>query len=167
MSIGSLMVRPLTVLALRTMGFRPLLFANGVFTAAVIASFSLVEPTTPHWLVFLLALTFGIARSTQFMTTNTLTYADVPPAALSRATSLGGVVQQLTVSFGVSIAAALLAAIAGPDLLPSVHDFHVVFLLVACITLASVPGFLLLQRNDGADARGQKRRAGPLVPARP
>jgi hypothetical protein len=84
------------------------------------------------------------------MTTNALTYADTPASKLSRSTSLGGVIQQLTVSFGVSIAATLLALIAGPGILPSVTDFHHAFLLVALITLVSAPGFLLLTKADGA-----------------
>lgn len=88
------------------------------------------------------------------MTTNTLTYADMPATKLSRGTSLGGVIQQLTISFGVSIAAALLSLAAGPERLPSVADFHLVFLLVAGITLLSVPGFLLLHPEDGAHVSG-------------
>jgi Putative zinc dependent peptidase (DUF5700) len=42
------------------------------------------------------------------MASNTLSYADIPAASLSQATSLGGLAQQLTVSFGVSFGAALL-----------------------------------------------------------
>ena len=99
---------------------------------------------------------FGVARSTQFVTTNTLTYADVPATKLSRSTSLGGVIQQLTISFGVSIAAAVLGLIAGPGRLPSVADFHAAFLVVALITLVSAPGFLQLRPEDGVNVSGHR-----------
>lgn len=157
-SLGTLVVRPVSASLMRRFGYRGLLSVNGVLCAAVIASFALVEPTTPHWLVFLMVLLFGIARSTQFMTTNTLTYADTPAAKLSRSTSLGGVIQQLTISFGVSVAAALLGLVAGPGRLPDVADFHHAFLIVALITLVSAPGFLRLRPEDGAQVSGYRPR---------
>ncbi len=134
-----------------------MLAGNGIICAGVIASFALVRASTPHWLVVLHVLVFGVVRATQFMTSNMLTYADLPQAKLSRGTSLGGVIQQLTISFGVSIAAALLSLVAGRDSLPTVADFHLVFVLVAGITLLSVPLFLLLRPEDGAAVTGQRR----------
>ena len=155
-SLGTLVVRPVSARLMRRFGYRGLLMGNGVLCAAVVAAFALVQPGTPHPLVFLLVLLFGVVRATQFMTTNTLTYADMPAAKLSRGTSMGGVIQQLTVSFGVSIAAALLSLIAGPGRLPSVADFHDAFLVVALITLASAPGFLRLKPGDGAHVSGYR-----------
>ncbi len=153
-SLGTLAVRPVSAAMLRVWGFRGVLAGNGLVCAGIIAAFALVRANTPHALVFLHVLAFGVVRSTQFMTTNTLTYADMPAGKLSRGTSLGGVIQQLTISFGVSIAAALLSRAAGPDQLPSVADFHRVFLWMAGITLLSVPGFLWLHPGDGAHVSG-------------
>lgn len=157
-SLGTLAVRPISAGMLRAWGFRGVLMGNGVVCAAIIAAFALLRPDTPHVLVFLHVLAFGVVRSTQFMTTNTLTYADLSAAKLSRGTSLGGVIQQLTISFGVSIAAALLSLAAGPERLPTVGDFHLVFVLVAGITLLSVPGFLLLRPGDAAHVSGHRPR---------
>ena len=158
-SLGALAVRPISLRLLRGMGFRNLLAANGVLCAIVIAGFALTTAETPHWLVLLHVAFFGVTRSIQFMTTNTLTYADAPASKLSRATSLGGVIQQLTVSFGVSIAAVLLALIAGPEHLPSVSDFHHASLLVALLTLGSAPGFLPLRQTNAAHV--SRYRAAP------
>ncbi len=162
-SLGTLAVRPISAWLMRRLGYRGLLMGNGVLCAVIIASFALLGPQTPHWKVFLLVLVFGVVRSTQFMTTNTLTYADTPANKLSRSTSLGGVIQQLTISFGVSIAAALLGLIAGPGRLPDVHDFHDAFLCVALITLVSVPGFLKLQPEDGAAVSGYRLKVARPV----
>ena len=156
-SVGTLAVKPISGTLLRQFGFRGVLIGNGVLCAVVIAAFALVQASTPHWIVFLHVLLFGIVRSTQFMTTNTLTYADTPASKLSRSTSLGSVIQQLTVSFGVSVGAALLGVIAGAGNLPSVHDFHLAFLTVAVIVLLSSPGFLPLKPEDGAHVSGYKR----------
>ena len=160
-ALGTLAVRPASAGLLRLVGFRPLLIGNAVLAAIVIAAFALIGPATPHWLIIAQVLAFGIVRSTQFVTTNTLTYADTPAAKLSRSTSLGGVVQQLTVSLGVAMGATLLSAIAGPAVVPSVADFHLAFVIVALVMLASAPGFLLLRRDDGAHV-SHHRTGSPL-----
>ncbi len=120
-SLGTLAVRPVAARLLRWFGFRRLLIGNArALRCRRSPAFALVRPHTPHWRSCASVLVFGIVRSTQFMTTNTLTYADTPAAKLSRSTSLGGVVQQLTVSVGVAIAAALLGVLAAPAVVPSV-----------------------------------------------
>jgi MFS family permease len=148
-ALGTLAVRPISAKLLRWLGFRNLLMGNAVLCSAVIAAFALIQPTTPHWLIVVHVLFFGVVRSTQFVSTNTLTYADTPSSKLSRSTSLGGVVQQLTISLGVAMAATILGLIAGPALVPSVGQFHLAFVLVALVTLISAPGFLLLAKTDG------------------
>ncbi len=156
-SASALAVRPVSAGLLRHFGFRRLLAGNAVVCAAVIASFALVQTGTPHWVDFLMVLVFGIVRSVQFLMTNTLTYADTPASKLSHSTALGGVIQQLTVSFGVSTAAVLLGVIAGPGRLPDVADFHLAFLLVALIALLSAPGFLRLREDDAAHVSGYRK----------
>ena len=167
MSLGALIVRPISGVMLRMWGFRLVLIGGAIFTAAVMAAFALVQASTPHWVIVALVTVYGLARGTQFITTNTLTYADMPAATLSRSTSLGGVIQQLTISFGVSIAAVLLAVVAGPERSPSVADFHLVFLIVAGITLLSAPGFLLLHRGDGANVAGKGAPAAARQAVKP
>ena len=162
-STSALAVRPVSAWLLRRLGFRRLLAGNGVVCAGVIASFAAIEAGTPHWLDFLMVLLFGLVRSVQFMMTNTLTYADTPAAKLSNSTALGGVIQQLTVSFGVSIAAVLLGVIAGPGRQPDVADFHLAFLLVALITLLSAPGFLRLREDDAEHVSGRRKAESPAV----
>jgi len=163
-SLSALAVRPVASTLLRFFGFRRLLAGNAVVSAAVIASFAAMQASTPHWIDFLMVLVFGLIRSVQFMMTNTLTYADTPASKLSSSTALGGVIQQLTVSFGVSVAAVLLGIIAGPHP-PDVADFHAAFLLVALLTLLSAPGFLGLREDDAAHVSGHQA-ASPSGPPR-
>jgi EmrB/QacA subfamily drug resistance transporter len=159
-ALSALAVRPVSALLLRLFGFDRVLTWSAVFGAAIVAGFALIGPETPRWLIMAYVFVFGIARAAQFMTSNTLSYSDTPAAQLSRATSLGGVLQQLSVSFGVSIAAMLLGLVTlnGAPLTP--EKFHIAFLLMAVIPLLGLPGFLKLQPEDGKQVSGHVRRSG-------
>jgi MFS family permease len=148
-ALAALPVRAVAVRLLGWIGFRSALIASAVAGSVTIAAFATLEPDTPKWLIVLLVLLFGLARSVQFMSSNMLAYADIPSARLSRATSLGGTLQQLSVSFGVSAAAILLALVAPAGARLGVAEFHTVFLLSALIPLLAIPGFLPLRRDDG------------------
>jgi EmrB/QacA subfamily drug resistance transporter len=159
-ALSALAVRPVSALLLRLFGFDRVLTWSAVFGAAIVAGFALIGPETPRWLIMAYVFVFGIARAAQFMTSNTLSYSDTPAAQLSRATSLGGVLQQLSVSFGVSIAAMLLGLVTlnGAPLTP--EKFHIAFLLMAVIPLLGLPGFIKLQPEDGKQVSGHVRRSG-------
>lgn len=144
---------------LRLMGFRRLLFVNSVVAAFVIAGITLLSPATPHWMILGYLLMFGIVRTTQFNTSNMLAYSEIPPALLSRSTSLGSTMQQLTLGFGVSISAALLDAVMPHNGVPTLHDFRTVFLTMALIPLLAAPGFLPLAETDGAEVSRHRQRA--------
>ena len=76
--------------------------------------------------------------------------------------------QQLTVSLGVSAGATLLSltTVEGEALTPA--RFHAVFLLLAVIPLLALPGFHRLRPEDGTEVSGHRHRSrgveesGPL-----
>ena len=138
-SLGALIIRPISERALKAFGFDRVLLGSAIASAILLAGFALVGPQTPHWAIAAYIAIFGLARSTQFMSSNTLSYADMPSEQLSRATSLGGVLQQLSVSFGVSAGALLLGLSSGNGKALGLADLHQVFLLVAIIPLLAVP----------------------------
>jgi len=156
-SAGALLLRLVSSRLLRSFGFNKVLAGSAILGSAVLAGFALIEPDTPRWLIGLYVLVFGLVRSTQFMTSNTLSYADTPAAQLSRATSLGGVLQQLSVSFGVSLSAMLLSLVTSGNHALTPARFHEVFLLTAILPLLSVPGFLLLRPEDGVQVSRYRR----------
>ena len=158
-ALSALAVRPISAKLLKLYGFDRMLTWSAVFGAAVVAGFALITPDTPHWFIIVYVFIFGLARAGQFMTSNTLSYSDTPAAQLSRATSLGGVLQQLSVSFGVSVAAMLLGLVTldGSPLTP--EKFHIAFLLMAVIPLLGIPGFLQLRPEDGAQVSGHQRQS--------
>ena len=156
-SAGAVLVRMIVGGLLRVFGFDRLLIGSALVGSAALAGFALLGPSTSHWIIGAYALVFGTIRSCQFMTSNTLSYAETPAAQLSQATSLGGLLQQLSVSFGVSLAAVLLAFVShGARQLTPAH-FHEVFLLTAVLPLLAIPGFLRLRPEDGRQVSGHHR----------
>jgi EmrB/QacA subfamily drug resistance transporter len=156
-SAGAIFTRAFLARLLRSFGFDRVLIGSALLAAAVVAGFALIGPETPAWLIGAYVFLFGLVRSTQFMTSNTLSYADMPNERLSRATSLGGLVQQLTVSFGVSLSAVLLSLLSLHDAPLTPARFHEVFLLTAILPLLALPGFRRLHPQDGAQVSGHRR----------
>ena len=122
----------------------------------VTAGFALLSAASPAWVIVLIVFVSGCVRSIQYLALNTISYADVPPEMLSRATGFGGVAQQLARGFGVAIGAALLAMVSGAGPVTTGH-FRVVFVLIGLMPLhigvrlhAAVP---------------ERRRRGQRLPA--
>lgn len=148
---------------LRRFGFRRLLVANAALCAISLASYGLFRPSWPYALIIGCLLMGGLIRSLQFTCINAIGYADVPPARMSRATSLSSAAQQLTLSIGVSIAATLLAfakpSHATASLAPA--DFLPVFLAMGALSLLSIFFFAALAPDAGAEVS----RVRPKTPA--
>jgi EmrB/QacA subfamily drug resistance transporter len=160
-SFGAVAIRTVSARLLRKFGFSRVLLGNSVVCTLYIAGFTLLAPTTPHWMIFLYIAGFGVVRGTQFNACQMLSYAEMPPAMLSRSTSLGSVVQQLSMGFGVSFSAALLGVLVPPGHLPSVLEFHYAFLAIALLPLIAMPGFLGLTPEDGAEVSGHRPHGMP------
>jgi EmrB/QacA subfamily drug resistance transporter len=155
-SFGTLAIRLVSSRALRWLGFGRMLQIAAAANAIVIAGFALIDLQTPHWLIAGYVVVFGLVRSTQLMTSNTLAYSEAPASELSSATSLAGVLQQLSVSFGVSAASLILGFVSDKAAL-QVANFHDAFLLISLIPLISLPAFFLLRPEDGAAVSGHRR----------
>jgi EmrB/QacA subfamily drug resistance transporter len=163
-SFGTLVLRWLSVRLLSALGFDRVLIIAAVFSALMIASFSLVTNNTPYPLLLLMIFVFGTARNVQFNTVQTLTYSDIGGPALSRATSLGSVLQQLSMGLGISVSASILGIIAGPGATLTVGHFHQVFLILALIPILAIPGLATLRPDDGAVVSGHRRRRREAAP---
>ena len=154
---GAMLMKTSAVRVLRTLGFRVVLVGDAVISAAFLFGYSLFRPSTPHLVIFLALLAGGFFRSLQMTSINTLSYADVPPAMLSRATSLTSMAQQLSQTAGVATVALLLHTVltlrGGATL--TAPDFYPVFVGVAMISLLSVPFFLRMSPDAGAEVSGR------------
>ena len=155
---GAMLMKTTAVRILRALGFRIVLVGDAVISAAFLFGYSLFRPDTPHLVIFLALLTGGFFRSLQMTSINTLSYADVPASMLSRATSLSSMAQQLSQTAGVATAALMLHTVltlrGGTTLVAA--DFYPVFVGVALISLFSVPFFLKMSPDAGAEVSGRQ-----------
>ena len=78
---------------------------RSVVSSIFLAACALFTIATPLLLIMILLVVGGFFRSLQFTAINTLAYAEVEPAQMSRATTLVSVNQQLAVSAGVAVGA--------------------------------------------------------------
>lgn len=155
---------------LRWFGFRTVLIANAVISAAFIAGYGFLTPAMSHALISGVLLMGGFFRSLEFTAINAIAYADVPSARMSQATSFASAAQQVSLSIGVAVAALVLeharAAEGETGLGPA--DFPPAFLIVAAISLLAGAAFALLPRDAADELSGRAvgdARAAPSPPA--
>jgi len=154
LAVGSMLMKTASPPILRRFGFRRLLVANAVVVGLMTMTLALVRADTPHWLLMAGLLIFGFFRSLQFTCMNTLGYADLSDTTISKGSSIASVGQQLSQSFGVAIAATILALLSGDARAPAAADFVPAFLAVGLLPLISVAYFARLGREDGSQVSG-------------
>jgi hypothetical protein len=155
---GAMLMKATAVPILRRFGFRRTLIANALISSAFIAASGLFQPTTPHLLILAVLLAGGFFRSLQFTAINTLGYADIERARLSRATSFASMMQQLSLTVGVGTGALLLnlsIAARGDDHIVAA-DFTAAFFAVALVAALSVLAYLPLAADAGAEVSGHR-----------
>ena len=102
----------------------------------------------------------GCLRSIQFTSLNSIAYADLTAAQMSKATSLASAAQQISLGLGVTLGATALAVsmrLNGSDTLAA-GDFPWAFLLVTLCASLSIPVFRRLPLNAGEGMAGPVRR---------
>jgi len=155
-SAGALVMKPATQWALRWLGFRDTLLWNGVLSAGLLSLMAAFRPTWPAAALYAVLLTGGFFRSLQFTAYNTLAYAEIPRERMSAATSLYSTIQQLSLTLGIAVGAAILevASALGHHGEPTLGDFSLGFLGVAAISGLAAPVSLLMPRDAGDEMSG-------------
>lgn len=148
-AIGSLLAKSTVTQVLRWFGYRKTLLGVTMVISLLIAQFSLQSPGMEIWLLILPLFVLGMAMSTQFTAMNTITLADLTDENASSGNSVLAVTQQLSISLGVAVSAAVLRMYEGIDNFNTVEQFHYTFLTMGAVTLVSALVFLLLRPKDG------------------
>ncbi len=152
-ALGAMGMKVAAAKTIHRFGFRNILVFNAVVSAAFLASCAAFTAATPLPVIFALLLIGGFFRSLQFTSINTLAYAEVEHARVSRATGLVSVAQQLAVSSGVAfgaLAVELAVRFRGDGVLGAA-DFPPAFLAVAAISAFSTVIFARLSPDAGAE----------------
>ena len=154
---GALMMKFTAPTALRWFGFRQTLIVNGLISGAFLGACALFTPSTAHWLLVLVLLTGGFFRSLEFTALNAISYADIDPPRMSRATSFASVSQQMSGAVGIAVAAICVQIIQvgfGDSELMA-RDLSLAFVLVAIVSSLSVLVFAQLKPEAGAAVSGR------------
>lgn len=165
---GNLAMKPLTTPLLRRYGFRKVLVVNGALTAIALGACALLIPSTMHWVVLLVLFAGGLGRSMQLTSLTTLCFADLDDKRMSSGSALFAMVRQLNTSIGVGIASLTLRLSAWENRhlgTLTLRDFHVAFVVVGLLALASLPSALRLHPRAGDVVAGKKRPAEDSTPA--
>lgn len=148
-AMGSILAKSTVTQVLRWFGYRKTLVGVTVFIGLMIAQFSLQSAALPVWMLILPLFVLGMAMSTQFTSMNTITLADLTDENASSGNSVLAVTQQLSISLGVAVSAAVLRFYEGVDGTNTVEQFHYTFITMGALTVVSALVFMLLKPKDG------------------
>src|SRR4051812_18823433 len=157
-AVGAMGMKTLAARIIRTFGFRNMMTINAVVSSVFLAACALFTVTTPLTLIFLILVVGGFFRSLQFTAINTVAYAEVEPAQMSRATTLVSVNQQLAISTGVALGA---FSVESTMLVHHVQqltaaEFAPAFMVVAIISAVSAYFFYLMPIDAGHQVSGRR-----------
>jgi EmrB/QacA subfamily drug resistance transporter len=162
-AVGSLVMRVTAPKLLRQLGFRNVLVWIGLIATVLLAACGAFRPNWPAFAIYGVLLLNGFFQSLQFIAYNTIAYADVPRSQMSAATSFYTTFQQLSLSLGIAISAAALAASTGwrGHAGPRLVDFSTAFLVVGAIALLAPVLSLTLDPAAGVELSGHRTRVAP------
>jgi EmrB/QacA subfamily drug resistance transporter len=157
-AVGAMGMKTLAARIIKTFGFRNIMVVNAIVSSAFLAACALFTVTTPLLLIMIILVVGGFFRSLQFTAINTVAYAEVEPAQMSRATTLVSVNQQLAISTGVALGA---FSVESTMLVRHVQEltaaeFAPAFMVVAIISAISAYFFYLMPVDAGHQVSGRR-----------
>jgi EmrB/QacA subfamily drug resistance transporter len=157
-AVGAMGMKTLAARIIRTFGFRNMMTINAIVSSIFLAACAIFTVTTPLLLIAIILVVGGFFRSLEFTAINTVAYAEVEPAQMSRATTLVSVNQQLAVSAGVAVGAfSVESTMAIRHMSELTADvFAPAFLVVALISAASAWFFWQMPDDAGHEISGRK-----------
>ncbi len=154
--LGVFVSRPFAAPMLRRWGFRATLLTLVALTAVLTTMPGFFRATTPVWLIMMSLGLSGFMRSSQFIATNTIAYADVPQDRIAQASTLSVVCQQIGLALGVSFGGMMLHLARGGGGVLTPDRFTLPYLAIGATTLLSALVYYRLDRNAGAAISGAR-----------
>ena len=156
-ALGALIVKGFASRIVNRFGFRTILIVNAVIASAFIAACGLFTPATPFVIIITVLLIGGFFRSLEFTCINALSFAEIEPGRMSRATTMSAVWQQLSLSMGVALGAFIVEftlkfkgeTTIGADAFPPA------FIIVGALSALAALCFLRLPRDAGDQLAGR------------
>jgi EmrB/QacA subfamily drug resistance transporter len=153
-TLAAIISKPFIPRLLNALGYRKVLLFNTMAIGALTLVFITIRQGTPAWLIAVEAFFFGFFSSVQYVSMNTLAFADLEDAEESSGSTIASTVQQMSVSFGVAIASLATIFLLGGNRHPSsarmVWGIHRTFWALGLFTMATTWVFKALRPDDGA-----------------
>jgi EmrB/QacA subfamily drug resistance transporter len=150
-ALANIAVKPFIVRIITALGYRTVLISNTILLGCVLLALGFVDRDTPLVHYIILMVLYGMFTSIQMSAMNTITLSDLDENTKSGGNTMLVIMQQLSVSFGVSVASLVLAFFqAGAfDTDPS-QAFHYTFIALGLFTILTSVSFGRLSKTDGS-----------------
>ena len=157
-ALGSMFMKAAVASVLRRFGYRNVLLYNALISSAFLAACASFVQGMPFAAMIAILLSGGFFRSLQFTAINTIAYAEIEPAKMSRATAKVAAAQQLSLSTGVAVGARVveLTLRLRHSTTMGINDFPPAFLFVGLLSASAVFIFMRLPPDAGAELAGRK-----------
>ncbi len=168
-AIGAMFMKTIAARVLKRYGFRRVLVVNALIASILLCGYGLFRPDTPHIFIIGVLLVSGCFRSLQFTSLNAISYAEVESRRMGQASSLSGMMQQLSLSLGVAVGGYALQLVGefngrSPT---AVQNFYVAFFIVGLISASSALLMWRLPRNAGAEMSGRAEAGREILEPKP
>jgi MFS family permease len=164
-ALGAIGMKVAASRILRQWGFRRVLIFNSIVSAVFVAAPAAFSPAMSIPLMIAVLFIGGFFRSLEFTCINAISYAEIEQAKMSAATSLQSVLQQFSLSMGVTVGASALQltlALRGSSTVRAA-DFWPAFLVIGAISVLATFSFARLPRYAGEELAGRKRAGSVQV----
>jgi hypothetical protein len=138
---------------IRVMGFRSALVSTAALTAVFTAAPALFDTDTSLLFVLASIVAVGFFRGAHYVASSAIAFAEVASDEVSRASTLSTVIQQISLSIGISFAGVTLFLSAGATNTFTPQQFILPFVSLGILTLAAVPIYAQLHAEAGAHMR--------------
>jgi EmrB/QacA subfamily drug resistance transporter len=153
MTIGSMAARFGGTYVIRVIGFRSALIGTAMLTAVFTAAPALFNADSSLLFVLAAILAVGFFRAAHYVASSAIAFADVSSDEVSRASTLSTVIQQISLSVGISFAGVTLFLSAGATNTFTPQQFILPFVSLGIVALAAVPIYAQLHAQAGAHMR--------------
>ncbi len=157
-ALTAVLVKPWVVPIVKYLGYKKTLIFNTLIIAVIISFFGFfVDEHTKLPNLIPLMVIFGAVNSIQLTSMNTISLSDLNNETASSGNSLLLVMQQLSMSLGISVGAYLLSKFSSSTWLlsgPILEAFQHTFISLGIITAVSSLLFLRLNNHDGDNMSG-------------
>jgi EmrB/QacA subfamily drug resistance transporter len=150
-ALANVAIKPFMVRIIKALGYRTVLIVNTILLGAVLIILGFVERDTPIGYYILLMVFYGFFTSIQMSAMNTITLVDLDENTKSGGNTMLVIMQQLSVSFGVSVASLVLSFFQSEAFeMNRTQPFHYTFIVLAVFTILSSLTFRKLSKTDGS-----------------